>query len=129
MTKKFEIYKCEICGNVIEVINESYGNLVCCGENMRLLEIKTEETMQEKHKPVFVINDTDIKIKVGSIPHPMTEEHHINFIEAISLDNKYLYRKYLNSGEVAEFQFFCKTDKMKARELCNIHGLWESFNQ
>ena len=128
MTKKFEIYKCEICGNVVEIIKEGIGTLVCCGENMRLLESKTEETMQEKHKPVFEIDGENIKIKVGSIPHPMTKEHHIDFIEAISLDNKYLYRKYLNNEEATEFQFSCKTDKMKARELCNLHGLWETEN-
>ena len=128
MTKKFEIYKCEICGNVIEIIGEGQGQLVCCGENMKLLESMTEETMEEKHKPVFEIKEDNIKIKIGEIPHPMTKEHHIDFIEAISLDEKYLYRKYLNADEAAGFQFYCKTNKMKARELCNVHGLWETTN-
>ena len=129
MTEKFEIYKCNICGNIIEILKEGQGELICCSEVMHKLESKNEETIQEKHKPVFEINDKNIKIKVGSIPHPMTKEHYINFIEAISLDEKYLYRKYLSKEEVAEFEFFCKTNKMKARELCNIHGLWETTNK
>ena len=129
MTKRLEIYKCEICGNIVEIIAEGAGELVCCGKVMERIEPKNEETMQEKHKPVIEIEGTDVTIKVGSIPHPMIQEHHIDFIEAISLDEKYMYRKYLDIGEAPELKFYCKTDKMKARELCNIHGLWETTKE
>lgn len=127
MVKKFEIYKCNICGNVVEIIGEGEGQLVCCGENMELLNEKTGEEMKEKHLPVITIKDKYVTIKVGEIPHPMTPEHHIHFIEAISLDGKYLKRKYLDINEAPELEFYCNSDKMKARELCNIHGLWSSF--
>ena len=129
MSNKFEMYKCDICGNVIEIVNEGAGELVCCGSYMKLVEPKNEETMQEKHKPVIEADESNIKIKVGEIAHPMTKEHHINFIEAISLDGKYLYRKYLEIDEAAQMNFFCKTTNMKARELCNIHGLFETVNE
>ena len=129
MVKKFELYKCNICGNVVEVVSEGEGELVCCGEIMELLESHQEETMAEKHKPVLTIVDKDVTIKVGEVPHPMIPEHHIEFIEAISLDGKYLKRKYLNIGEAPELKFFCNSDTMKARELCNIHGLWETTKQ
>lgn len=126
MPKKFEIYKCNICGNVVEVVGEGQGQLVCCGEEMKLLNPQTEETMYEKHKPVITIEDKDVTIRVGEIPHPMLPEHHIEFIEAISLDGKYLKRKFLEINESPELKFVCNSSEMKARELCNIHGLWET---
>ena len=129
MTKKFEIYKCAVCGNVVEILCEGAGELVCCNEPMKKLESQTEETMQEKHKPVLTIEDKDVTIRIGEIPHPMSEEHHIEFIEAISLDGKYLKRKYLNIGEAPELKFICNSNTMKARELCNIHGLWETTKE
>ena len=129
MPKKFEIYKCDICGNVIEIVNEGAGELVCCGSPMKLSVSQNEETMFEKHKPVIEADDNNIKIKVGEVAHPMTKEHHINFIEAISLDGKYLYRKYLEIDEAAQMEFFCKTKSMTARELCNLHGLFETVNK
>ena len=125
MTKKFEIYKCEICGNVVEIVGEGAGQLVCCGKNMnKLCEQNDEEEMQEKHKPVITIEDQRVTIRVGKVPHPMISEHHIEFIEAISLDGKYLKRKYLDIDEAPELSCICSSNKMKARELCNIHGLW-----
>ena len=127
MVKKFEIYKCDICGNVVEVVSEGQGEIICCGEKMKLLEEKTHEEMTEKHKPVITIQDKEVIIKVGGILHPMQPEHHIEFIEAISLDGKYLKRKYLEIGEAPELKFICNSNKMKARELCNIHGLWSSL--
>ena len=129
MTKRFEIYKCEICGNVVEILDGGAGSLVCCGEEMKHLSAQTEETMKEKHKPVLTIIDKDVTIKVGEIPHPMTEEHYIEFIEAISLDGKYLKRKYLEPKEAAELKFVCNSNTMKTRELCNIHGLWETTKE
>lgn len=129
MTKKFEIYKCEICKNVVEILCEGVGELVCCGQPMKNMEAQSEETMGEKHKPVLTVIDKDVTIKIGEIPHPMTKDHHIEFIEAISLDGKYLKRKYLNPEETAELKFVCNSNTMKARELCNLHGLWETIKE
>lgn len=129
MANKFEIFKCDVCGNMVEIIHGGQGELVCCNEPMKLINSQDEETMFEKHKPVILSDNTNITIKVGEIFHPMIAEHHINFIEAISLDGKYLYRKYLDIEELPLMEFFCKTDKMKARELCNIHGLFETINE
>ena len=129
MPKRFEIYKCNVCGNVIEVLDGGQGEIVCCGEPMKLVVPQTEEIMQEKHKPVISSQNNNIVIKVGSVEHPMLSEHHIDFIEAVSLDGKYLYRKYLAADEKPEMEFFCKTDKMKSRELCNLHGLFETINE
>lgn len=129
MTNKFEIYKCDVCGNMAEIIHGGQGQLVCCNESMKLINSQSEESMFEKHKPVIKSENTNITIKVGETFHPMTLNHHINFIEAISLDGKYLYRKYLDIEELPLMEFFCKTDKMKARELCNIHGLFATVNE
>ena len=129
MTKKFEIFRCKICGNIIEILEGGEGELVCCEEPMELIKVQTEEAMYEKHKPVISAKGEDIEIKVGEVLHPMTQEHHIDFIEAISLDGKYLYRKYLEADEQPIMKFFCKTDKMKAREFCNIHGFFETIKE
>ena len=129
MAKKFEIFRCNVCGNIVEIVNGGAGELVCCGEPMELIKVKNEETLVEKHKPVISSKGENITIMVGEVIHPMTEEHHIEFIEAISLDGKYLYRKYLTADEHPKMEFFCKTDKMIARELCNIHGFFETINE
>ena len=128
MTEKFEIFRCKVCGNVVEIIEGGEGELVCCNEPMELIKVKNEETFLEKHKPVISSEGENITIRVGEVIHPMTPEHHIEFIEAISLDGKYLYRKYLTAEEQPIMEFFCKTDKMKTRELCNIHGFFETVN-
>jgi superoxide reductase len=128
MTEKFEIYKCSICGNIVEVINDGKGALVCCGEPMEhLCEKSNDDAAQEKHVPVIVTEGETKTIRVGSIPHPMVEEHYIMFIEAISKDKKQITRKYLYPEEKAEMNLkdSDNTD-VTARELCNIHGLWTS---
>lgn len=124
MTKLLEIYKCNVCGNVVEVVGASYGELVCCGQPMNLLHENTVDASTEKHVPVLSAEGVNKTIRVGSIPHPMEEAHYIMFIEAISHDGVFLYRKFLKPGDDPSFEFECKTDKMIARELCNIHGLW-----
>ena len=129
MTEKFEIFRCNVCKTVIEILKGGAGELVCCNESMELITAKDEETKKKKHKPVITSENQNIKIRVGEILHPMTKEHHIDFIEAISLDGKYIYRKYLDFEEQPEMEFFCKTTKMKSRELCNIHGLFETINE
>ncbi len=124
MTKKLQIYKCEICGNIIEVLHEGIGQLVCCGQTMKLLEEKTEEQGKEKHLPVIEKIDSGIKVKVGSVPHPMEEKHYIEWIEIQT--EKGTFRKFLKPGNKPEEKFEIKDNILKVREYCNIHGLWKS---
>lgn len=122
MAKRYEVYKCEICGNVVEVIHGGVGQLVCCGKPMKLMEAKKEEQGHEKHLPVIEIKDGKILVKVGSVPHPMEENHYIEMIEVITKNGRIL-RKYLNPGEKPEAEFDVSNIK-EVREYCNIHGLW-----
>lgn len=129
MTKQKEIYKCSICGNVVEVLAAGIGQLVCCGKPMDLLNEKTEDPAisMEKHVPIIEKIKEKIIIKVGAIPHPMEEKHYIQFIEL--LVNNEVYRKDLNPGMKPEAEFCIKTnekDKIQARELCSLHGLWKN---
>ena len=129
MTEHLELYKCEICGNIVEILNAGYGTLVCCSQPMQKLEEhKNDETAQEKHVPILTSNDHEKTIRVGSIPHPMEKEHYIVFIEAISQDQKYIKRKYLSPHEEPkmELKTKCHYSQFTARELCNIHGLWSA---
>jgi superoxide reductase len=119
-----EIYKCNVCGNTVEVTHVSVGTLVCCGKPMELLPEKTEDLGNEKHVPVIEKTKTGIKVKVGSIPHPMEEKHYIEFIELIV--DGVLHRKYLKPGEAPEAEFSVNGKVISAREYCNIHGLWKS---
>ena len=123
MTKRTEIYKCNICGNVVEIVHEGVGELVCCAQPMvHLTENTDDSASKEKHVPVFENGN----IKVGALMHPMTEEHHIEFIEAISPDRKYIVRKYLENNEepVMDTSYnYCK-DAFIMREWCNLHGVW-----
>ena len=129
MSEKLEIYKCNVCGNVVEIINAGVGQLVCCSLPMELLpEHKNDDEYQEKHIPIVTLEGENKTIRVGSIPHPMEEKHYIMFIEAISPDKKYLKRKYLFPSEEAKMELKqnCNYSEFTARELCNIHGLWVS---
>ncbi len=123
MTEKLQIYKCPVCGNMVEVIHAGGGELVCCGQPMELLDEKTADAATEKHVPVIEKIDGGYKVKVGSVPHPMQDEHFIEWIELLA-DGK-AYRKFLNPGDVAEAVFEIKADKVKTREYCNLHGLWK----
>jgi superoxide reductase len=127
MTKNDEIYKCNICGNVVSVILAGDGDLVCCDEPMELLEPKSvEQEGKEKHVPVIETTDGGIRVKVGDVPHPMEEKHYIGLIQVLK-DGKILVGKRLNPGEepVAEF-CLANTEGLSARAWCNIHGLWLS---
>ena len=124
MTKQKQIYRCNICGNIVEVLHTGVGQLVCCGQPMELLKEKTEDVGLEKHVPVIEKTDIGVKIKVGSVPHPMEEKHYIEWIEIIA-DGK-VYRKFLRPGDSSEAEFEIKAEKVEAREYCNIHGLWKS---
>jgi superoxide reductase len=124
MTVKNQVYKCNVCGNIVEVLHEGVGQLVCCGQPMELLKEKTKDEGLEKHVPVIEKIDKGVFVKVGSVPHPMEEKHYIEWIEIIA-DDKVL-KKFLKPGEKPEAEFGIKAEKIEAREYCNIHGLWKS---
>ena len=123
MAKKLEIYKCEMCGNIVEVFHGGKGELVCCGEAMKLLKEKEADSATEKHVPVIEKISSGYKIKVGSVPHPMEEKHYIEWIELIA-DGK-AYRQFLEPGQKPEAVFNIEAENITAREYCNIHGLWK----
>lgn len=123
-----EIYKCEICGNIVQKLHDGGGELVCCGEEMTKLEPKkNEESITEKHVPIFVeTENSSTEIRVGEVLHPMTEEHHIEFIEAVNETDNTIKIKFLNLDDEPKMHIDC-TNYKKAFEYCNIHGLWEGY--
>lgn len=124
MTKKLQIYKCDICGNIVEMLHEGKGELICCGEPMKLFDEKTADSSTEKHVPVVEKVDGGFKVTVGSVAHPMEEKHYIEWIE-IMADGK-VYREFLKTGDAPEAVFKIDADEVTAREYCNIHGLWKA---
>ncbi|MDD5089484.1 MAG: desulfoferrodoxin [Candidatus Wallbacteria bacterium] len=122
MTGKFEIYKCEICGNIVEVLHEGAGELVCCGKPMKLFEERTADKTTEKHVPVVEKTADGFRVVVGSTLHPMEEKHYIEWIE-LQADGK-TYRQYLMPGAKPEALFCVSAASVSAREYCNVHGLW-----
>ena len=125
MTKLNEIYKCNVCGNMVEMIHASSGTLVCCGQPMELLKEKTiKDEGKEKHAPVVEIKKDKIIVKIGSIPHPMEEKHYIEWIEILA-DGR-IYRKHLTPKDKPVAEFCLQTNKVTAREYCNVHGLWKT---
>ncbi len=123
MTKKSEIYKCEICGNIVEVLHIGAGTLVCCGAPMTNMDEKTSDEGQEKHVPVIEKTDTGIIVNIGHIPHPMEETHHIEWIELETTDK--LQKKFLSSDSEPKAEFETTDNLLSARAYCNIHGLWK----
>ena len=124
MIKFKQVYKCEICGNIVEVIHESAGTLICCGQPMTLQVENTVDAAKEKHVPVVEKVEGGVLIKVGTIEHPMLEKHYIEWIE-VQTSNK-IYRKYLNPGDEPEALFLVEEEVLCVREYCNIHGLWNA---
>ena len=125
MAKLREIYKCNVCGNIVEVIHDGVGELVCCGEPMELLKEKNEDSSVEKHVPYIEKTSDGVLVKVGqNQDHPMEEKHYIEWIQIIS-DGE-TYRKFLKPGDKPQASFKISADKITAREYCNIHGLWKS---
>jgi superoxide reductase len=124
MTEKLQIYKCEVCGNIVEVLHAGQGELVCCGKPMKLFVENSVDAAKEKHVPVIEKTGTGFKVKIGSVPHPMEEKHYIEWIEVIA-DGK-AYRQFLKPGETAEAFFEISASTITAREYCNLHGLWKA---
>lgn len=124
MTEVNEVYKCTICGNIVEVVHAADGELVCCGQPMVLLTEKLQDAGNEKHVPVIEKTATGVKVKVGSVPHPMEEKHYIEWIELYA--DEAMFRKFLKPGDRPEAEFCVTAKRLSARDYCNIHGLWKS---
>jgi superoxide reductase len=126
MTNYGDYYYCEICGHVVSVLSPGNPSLVCCGQKMTLLKANTVDASKEKHVPVIVSDGDSTTIKLGSVPHPMTEEHHIEFIEIVRKDGKY-GRARLAVGGPPEATFNIKADDIaEVYAYCNLHGLWKA---
>ena len=124
MIARMQVYKCAVCGNIVEVLHAGGGTLVCCGQNMNLLEENTVDASKEKHVPVVEKAANGFLVKVGAVAHPMEEKHFIQWIEVLA-DGK-LYRQSLQPGGKPEAFFPIQADKVIAREYCNLHGLWKA---
>jgi superoxide reductase len=124
MPKLLEVYKCALCGNIVEVVHAGGGELVCCGEAMGQLTENTVDAAKEKHVPVIEKVAGGYKVTIGSVAHPMEEKHYIEWIELVA-DGK-AYRQFLKPGEVATTVFCVEASSVTARELCNLHGLWSA---
>lgn len=124
MPQKNEIYTCDMCGNVVQVLRGGEGALVCCGEEMKLLKENTTDAATEKHVPVIEKTATGYTVTVGSTRHPMEESHYIEWIELIADGTS--YRAYLSPGDEPVASFCLDAENVSAREFCNIHGLWKA---
>ncbi|MBE3587407.1 MAG: desulfoferrodoxin [Thermoanaerobacteraceae bacterium] len=124
MTELNQVYKCNVCGNMVEVIHTGVGELVCCGQPMQLMKVNTVDASKEKHVPVIEKTEDGFLVKVGSVPHPMEEKHYIEWIEVIA--DGVVYRQFLKPGDKPEAAFCVKAEKVAAREHCNLHGVWQA---
>jgi len=123
MAKRLQVYKCELCGNIVEVLTGGAGELVCCGQPMVLLDEKTADATTEKHVPVIEKMDAGYKVTVGSTLHPMEEKHYIEWIELLA--DGVAYRRFLKPGDAPSAEFCVTAESVSAREHCNVHGLWK----
>ncbi len=131
MRKQKEIYKCEVCGNVVEILYASYGELVCCNQPMKLMSEQITDEGFEKHLPVIeelppseCSARDGFKVKIGETEHPSIEDHFIEWIEINTSDGK-SGKRFLKPGEKPEVDFYTRKDVVSVRSYCNIHGLWE----
>jgi len=124
-TQKLQVYKCNVCGIIVEVLDGGAGELVCCGQPMRQMVENTVDAAKEKHVPVVEAIDGGVRVKVGSVPHPMEQKHYIEWIEVIAAGKA--YRQFLQPGQKPEAEFKIKAGDVElVREYCNLHGLWKS---
>ncbi len=123
MTERLQVYKCEVCGNMVEVLYAAAGELACCNQPMKLLREGATDAATEKHVPVIERGAGEIKVKVGDVAHPMEGDHYIEWIQLIAGDKA--YRAFLNPGDPPEAVFKTEADPAAAREYCNKHGLWK----
>jgi superoxide reductase len=123
MAEIMQVYKCNVCGNIVEVLHGGAGDLVCCGEPMKLMTENTVDAAKEKHVPVLVKTADGWRVTVGAVAHPMEEKHYIEWIELVA--DGIVYRAVLKPGDKPEAEFKVKASKVSAREYCNLHGLWK----
>lgn len=123
MAERMQVYKCEMCGNIVEVLHGGPGELACCNEPMELMDEKTADSTTEKHVPVIEKVDGGYKVIVGSVLHPMTDAHYIEWVELKAGDA--ILKKYLNPGDSPEAFFATDAVDVSAREYCSLHGLWK----
>lgn len=124
MTEWNQVYKCGVCGNIIEVLHRGKGELVCCNRPMTLLRENTEDASREKHVPVVEVSGGKVTVKVGGAPHPMDEKHFIEWIEVIA-DGR-VCRRHLQPGDKPEAEFAIDAGEITARGYCNLHGHWKA---
>jgi len=124
MAEKLQVYKCAVCGNVVEVLHGGAGELVCCGQAMSLMAENGVDAAREKHVPVVEKTAGGFLVKIGSVPHPMEEKHYIEFIELLAGGN--VYRQFLKPGDKPEATFVTEASEVTARAYCNLHGLWRA---
>ena len=124
MAKRLEIYKCDACGNIVEVVEGGDGELVCCGEPMKRMTENTVDAAKEKHVPIIETKADGFQVKVGDVQHPMEENHYIQWIELVADDKT--YRQFLKPGAAPEAFFAVQAGEVTAREYCNLHGLWKA---
>lgn len=125
MAKLLEVYKCELCGNIVEVTTAGGGALWCCNKPMKLMAENTSDGAKEKHVPVVEKTADGYVVKIGSVEHPMVDDHYIEWIELIA-DGAKVYRQFLKPGQKPEATFCIKASSVVAREYCNKHGLWKA---
>ncbi len=125
MTEKGQVYRCDVCDNIVSVLSAGAGNLVCCEVPMKVLQEKHSEDGAIKHMPIIEKLDGAVKVKVGEVPHPMEENHHIEWVELTIGDQ--VFMKFLKAGDQPEAEFPVDSDSdISARSYCTIHGLWKS---
>lgn len=124
MTEKMQIYKCEICGNIVEMVHGGKGKMSCCGQPMGLYEENSTDAAEEKHVPVIEKAENGYRVSVGSVEHPMQDDHYIEWIELIS--GEFSSRQFLKPGDEPQAVFCIDSEDVMARAYCNIHGLWRS---
>jgi len=124
MTELNQVYKCGVCGNIIEVLHTGIGELVCCGKPMVLQKENTVDAAVEKHVPVIEKTEKGLRIKIGSVEHPMEEKHCIEWVELLA--NGKAYKEFLKPGDKPEAEFCIQAEEVTARAYCNLHGLWKA---
>lgn len=127
MEEKVILYRCELCGNIVEMVKDGGGELVCCGKPMIKLEPNTVDAAQEKHVPVYEKNGDVVSVQVGSVEHPMIDEHHIEWIAVETPD--LIQRHVLKPGEHPRADFHVDSDEFVIFEYCNLHGLWKAHSK
>lgn len=124
MAAKLQVFKCEVCGHIVELVHDGAGTLVCCNQPMTAVEENTTDAAQEKHVPVVEKTETGVCVTVGSVEHPMAEDHYIEWIELLAEGKS--YTQFLHPGDAPKACFCVKADEVWVRAYCNLHGLWKA---